>query len=234
MVVLFALCPLLMEAQAGSTNYQLGRKYYLAKDYENAKFYFEQAIKNENTDGLCGLAGMYLNGFGVTKDETKAFELYLEAALKDNIFGMEKAATMYRDGIGTERSDRESFRWFARLAERGNVKGQVGVGNGFLYGRGTAKNERTAVYYFALASLQGDDVAICNLGYCYENGLGGLPRKAYAQAMSLYNDACVKEYELACKNEQKFEKWLQGEGVELGTLPNATTCIQEALRLAQE
>lgn len=57
----------------------LGKQAMNSKNYAQAKEYFEQAIKLKNIDAHYGLAAMYQDGLGVTKDQKKADELFHQA-----------------------------------------------------------------------------------------------------------------------------------------------------------
>ena len=57
------------------------------------------------------VASMYERGFGVQKDETKAFEYYLKAAMHLDQFSCMQIAMMYKNGTGVKKSEKEAKKW---------------------------------------------------------------------------------------------------------------------------
>jgi hypothetical protein len=62
------------------------------------------------------LAGMYLEGTKIPKNEAEAFHWYLAAASQGDSEGMYQVGTSYLEGLGVERDKNEAIRWFSRLA----------------------------------------------------------------------------------------------------------------------
>lgn len=57
-----------------------GKEAYNNKDYKTAAVLYEQAMEAGSARAMNFLAGMYLSGVGVKKDEKKAYELFKKAA----------------------------------------------------------------------------------------------------------------------------------------------------------
>lgn len=75
-------------AEAGSPSgmQYLAQTYEISKrDYEKARFWYEELADAGQQSGMIGLAGLYLEGKGVSKDREKAIYWYRKAAEEDNV-----------------------------------------------------------------------------------------------------------------------------------------------------
>ncbi len=71
-----------------------------------------------------GLARMYYNGDGTTKDDAKAAEWNRKAAEQGNVFAQYKLGEMYDKGEGVPRDAAKAAEWWQKAAAQGNEAAQ--------------------------------------------------------------------------------------------------------------
>lgn len=71
-----------------------------------------------------GLARLYYNGDGVTKDDNKAAEWYQKAAEQGNDFAQFKLGAMYDKGEGVPKDAAKAAEWWKKAAAQGNDAAQ--------------------------------------------------------------------------------------------------------------
>ncbi|KAJ3107183.1 hypothetical protein HDU97_004603 [Phlyctochytrium planicorne] len=126
----------------------------------------------ESNIGTGILGYCYGEGFGVEKDEQKAFSLYLSAAQQGESVSMYNVAHCYEEGIGAEKNLEEAIKWYVQSANLGNCYAQNSLGYMYEEGLGVARDEWVAVHWYKLSAEQGYPWAQCNLGFCLQNGIG--------------------------------------------------------------
>ena len=104
------------QAIKGGYNYNLftlAYSYDMLKDYINAAKYYEKSIEQDKeVVSMWNLGLIYEFGKGnVSKDEKKAFNLYLSAANLNYESAIKKVSYMYRYGIGTNRDIKKANSW---------------------------------------------------------------------------------------------------------------------------
>lgn len=67
-----------------------------------------------------GLARMYYNGDGTTKDDSKAAEWYQKAAEQGNAFAQYKLGEMYDKGEGVTKDSAKAVEWWQKAAAQDN------------------------------------------------------------------------------------------------------------------
>jgi len=94
-----------------------------------AKF-AEMKRKAESGDAKSqfGLARLYYNGDGITKDDAKAAEWYRKAAEQGNAFAQFKLGAMYESGEGVSRDAARAAEWWQKAAAQGNAAAQESLG----------------------------------------------------------------------------------------------------------
>ncbi|TCT14409.1 hypothetical protein EDC51_10815 [Bibersteinia trehalosi] len=97
---------------------------YQAQDYQTAKPLFEQSthLKAKRYLGL-----MYLNGQGVAKDETKAFDYFKQASEQGDITSQYWLGFCYENGIGTPKDLNQAMSWYQKSAQRGDHVSQPAI-----------------------------------------------------------------------------------------------------------
>jgi len=108
-------------AQNTSLNSQFGSGPQSPED----KF-AEMKRKAESGDAKAqlGLARMYYNGDGTTKDDAKAAEWNLKAAEQGNVFAQYKLGEMYDKGEGVPKDAAKAAEWWQKAAAQGNQAAQ--------------------------------------------------------------------------------------------------------------
>ena len=72
--------------------------------YKKAFIWFSKGSDLNHTDSMVGLAKLYRDGEGVTKDTDKAFDLFKKAASLGSKEAMRDIEFMYQYGIGVEKN----------------------------------------------------------------------------------------------------------------------------------
>lgn len=77
--------------------------------------------KAESGDAISqlGLARMYYNGAGITKDDAKAAELYQKAAAQGNAMAQYNLGMMYQKGEGVTMNAAKAEEWLQKAAAQG-------------------------------------------------------------------------------------------------------------------
>ena len=112
--------------------YDLGEAFYYGRvpgedgsigsheDYEAAAFWFSQGVKLGNADSANFLSGMYQEGEGVEKDESKALELLWKAHEldPDNYLVWYNIGLVYEQGKGVPASVDEALKWYWKAKDK--------------------------------------------------------------------------------------------------------------------
>ncbi|RHZ86353.1 hypothetical protein Glove_52g57 [Diversispora epigaea] len=211
----------------------------------------EKAFLWGNHEGQYNLGTCYQYGIGTTKDEEKAFLWYLKSAEGEDHEVQYNLGNYYRDGIGTTKNEEKAFLW-------GNHEGQNNLGYCYENGIGTTKDEEKAFLWY-LKSAEGENHKAlqwylksaeegygggqCNLGYCYENGIGTTKDEEKAFLWYLksaeggnhegqYNLGTCYQYGIGTtKDEEKAFLWYlkSAEGGNHEGQCNLGTCYQDGI-----
>lgn len=84
----------------------------------------KRKAESGNAKDQLGLARMYYNGDGVTKDDAKAAEWYEKAAGQGNAFAQYNLGMMYAKGEGVSRDPAKAAEWWHKAAAQGNEAAQ--------------------------------------------------------------------------------------------------------------
>jgi len=66
------------------------------------------------------LGECYEYGYGIEKNDVKAFEYYKKSAKQEYSYAQNKLGFFYESGIGIEKNLENAFYWFQKVAEKGN------------------------------------------------------------------------------------------------------------------
>ena len=105
--------------------YQLGFLYTYSdtiKDYQAARECYELAGGSWNGEAQNELGILHFNGFGIPKDDAKAFLYFQLAAENGSPEGMYNLGAMYDNGFGTKRNRKFATQWFKKSCEAGYEK----------------------------------------------------------------------------------------------------------------
>jgi TPR repeat protein len=84
----------------------------------------KRKAESGNPKDQLGLARMYYNGDGVTKDDAKAAEWYQKAADQGNAFAQYNLGMMYDKGEGVTRDAAKAAEWWKKAAAQGSDAAQ--------------------------------------------------------------------------------------------------------------
>lgn len=109
------------------------------------------------------LAYCYECGYGISKDENKAFDIYLQIAKLDIKEAMVNVGRCYAEGIGINVDYHQMLKWYKNAGNKGNVRAQFILGE--IYSQSSIYyNLEEARYWYKLAANQGHKMAQLNLG----------------------------------------------------------------------
>ena len=112
----------------------------------------------------------YYNGTGgVTKNQAKAIELFIEAAEKGYVEAQYKLGTCYFYGYGVTKNEREGIRWYTKAATQGHMESIVKLGECYSLGSGVDKNPELAIQWYEKGAQMGDVEAMYGLASCYND-----------------------------------------------------------------
>ena len=154
------------------------------QDETQAFYSYREAAQSGDRRARLALADCYRDGIGVPRDKDEAIRLYTEAAEAGDAAAQCLLGEIYFDGKLVPRDIPLAMRWYERAAQ--NEAGpsreaaarihHIYAGIGETYNRGIEAQRRgcyaEAVELYTVASELGHGGAACNLGYCYQLGLG--------------------------------------------------------------
>lgn len=146
--------------------YELGMRYLLIENYEQAYKLLEQASKSGHKKATFEKILCIYSGDGVEKDEEKAF-IELKLFINKWVYcrAREKIGEMYYYGKGTEQNYKQALNNF-KEAELTNMLAQYYLGIMYLSGYGIEKNEKKGIDYIIKSAERGCNLAI---NYIIEN-----------------------------------------------------------------
>lgn len=110
----------LMASQTPKELFNLGVKSSEAKDYIQAKKYFEKACGLNNGGGCGALGDLYDDGKGVEKNLIKAAQLYTKACeLKEGV-GCKRLWSLYYYGRGVEKNLTKADQYISKACKLGD------------------------------------------------------------------------------------------------------------------
>jgi TPR repeat protein len=136
-------------------NYQLGRAYVRAKNYQTAIDQFRKAAEQGYAPAQYNLGVMYTRDVGVARDEAQAVAWYRKAAEQGYAPAQNDLGMMYQNGQGVAQDDAEAVGWYRKAAEQGYARAQTDLGTMYLKGQGVAQDDAQAVSWYRKAADQG-------------------------------------------------------------------------------
>ena len=128
----------------------------LKKDWNYA---FDLCVRNEKINGYHWaqymLGQCYHYGYGVGKDDKKAFEYLSLSSEQGNSISMNNLGICYDEGVGTDANKTKAFEWFEKSAKLGYCRAMMHVGGFYQDGREVTKNLNTAREWYTKAKEQG-------------------------------------------------------------------------------
>lgn len=143
-----------------SSQTSLGMIYWRAEppDYEKAFHWLSIASDHGNAQSWNALGQMYRNGWGVGKDEAKAFEFQKKAADTGDVNARYNMGVYYADGVIVPVNYTEALRWVLPIANDPAVQPKSQFLIGTIYsigGSGVGKNLDEAFKWYGVAAQGG-------------------------------------------------------------------------------
>lgn len=148
---------------------QLAREYMdLGWNDETKKdYYWELGFDNFMKAALKGhvvaqydVGVNYVNGWGVEKDEKKAYEWWTKSAQEGYPSAEAAIGKCYFNGWGVEKNDEEACRWWKKAAEANDLDGMIALAYSYFNGSGVTKDDKKGLYWAQKAADKGDDSAL--------------------------------------------------------------------------
>ncbi len=183
-------------ADEGTTGYSAAQAYVgycyfhglgVKKDLESAFKYYLRAAEQGYAGAQCNVGMCYERSYGLPKkDMNEALKWFRLAADQGDAAGLFNVAYYYEKGAGdVTQSWTKAFEFYLKSAERNHKVAQYNVGKCLYDGNGVEQNYEEARKWFQKSSAQDYPPALCKLGLCYEQGLGGLDQD-YQKAVEYY------------------------------------------------
>lgn len=155
------------------------------------------AVENKNTPETKDIAlakFMY-----ESKNDVKAFELFLKYAEQGNTEAEAWIARCYMNGVGTAVNYAKAFEYFSKSAAKNHPLGINGLGVCKQYGYCAAIDLRAAIDYFKKAADMGLPLAVLNLAKNYSDKRGGfydekLAEEYFKKAVSVKAQGANERY----------------------------------------
>jgi TPR repeat protein/AcrR family transcriptional regulator len=123
-----------------------------------------------NAELLIGLE--YLDGEGVAKSDTSAYQWLARAAAKGQPLAQYNLGALWESGRGVHADAVQAFQWYGSSALRGNRRAMHNLAIAYAEGLGTTKNLPEAAHWFERAAMLGAVNSQFNLAVLYERGMG--------------------------------------------------------------
>ncbi|RHZ81652.1 hypothetical protein Glove_117g139 [Diversispora epigaea] len=127
------------------------------------------------------VASRYSNGFGVEKNEEKAFELYLKLAEKGFLLAQFNVDWCYKYGAGITKDETEGNQWVMKSARAENINAMGNIGYSHGNGIGMCKDKKEAFKWCLKAAEKEHNAPQYNIGlyYYYVRGINRDYKKAF-------------------------------------------------------
>ena len=178
--------------------YEKGDSLFGIKNYSEAAIWFQKSAERDNTAAQITLGAMYMNGWGVPKNESIAFELYRKSAELGDPEGQNSLGYMYRRNTVIPKNDSIAVIWFRKSAEQGHAPGQSNLGFMYKAGYGVSKDCNEAIKWLSKAAEKKHRDALFQLGDLYEYGCDQIPVNLI-EAIRWYSEAAKQGHTEAIK-----------------------------------
>ena len=149
--------------------YQLGRAYFVAKDYLQARVKYQRAVELGSAVAANNLAVLFDQGLGGPKDSSEARQLFEKAAAGDVYLAMYGLGSIYEEGRGVPQDLAQARRWYERAAAAGSAPAMTKLGMFYEKGLAVETDYDEARRWFEKAAALGDVEAINRLRAISQN-----------------------------------------------------------------
>ena len=184
----------------------------------DAVIWYTKAAKGGYPPAILNLANCYRQGMGIEKDPARALALYQRAAELGDSTAQYLLANLYMEGEIAPSNLPLAISWYKKSALAGHAKAanrlhEISAKLTETFNRAVeryeAKDYTSAVRLYTVAAELGHAGAACNLGYCYQTGIGG--DKDYRRAVAYYRMGAENGSSAAMMNLGIC--YLKGQGV---------------------
>lgn len=167
-----------------------GMQYYHNKDYKKAFPFLEKSAQSGNAKASYYLGKMYQNGEGISENNEKACQQYLESSERNYKEAYLETAICFYFGEGVEKNYSEAFKWGKRFAdevdnssldEKNQVRLAILMQNLYYKGMGTLQDFSEAAKWARKGAELGDGHSQGLLAFFLSSGKGVLQNKAEAK-----------------------------------------------------
>lgn len=174
----------------------LGNMYYngegVAKDLEESVKWYRKSADQGFAKGQFNLGFAYHRGKGVAQDCKEAIIWYRKAAEQGHVKAQCKLAYCHIE-FGVIYDPKESLKWYRKAAEQNDAEAIYRIGEFHTGAHGALeKNLDEAIKCFRKSAGMGYDLAIKEMGWCYEKGIG--VSQDYAEAARWYRKSSEQNY----------------------------------------
>jgi TPR repeat protein len=141
-------------------------------DLKKAEHWFEKAARRGYAPAQVNLAMMYLQGWGVVRNDGAALYWLTLAAQQGQPMALFDLGQLYFKGCGVRRDYAEALRLFQEAAQKGNAPAEVNIGFMYDVGLGVPHDLAATAEWYRKAAEAGEPAGEFNLGDLYRQGQG--------------------------------------------------------------
>jgi len=193
-------------------DYDLGVFQLNRGEFKAAIAEFEPLLEQQYAPAQYQMGLIYLNGWGVLKNEDEALKYIRMAADQNYAEALFNLSTIYTEGKLVEQDLKKAFMLMKKAADRDLPSAQFNLGVMFANGQGTPKDARRAAHWYELAAKQNFPLAQFNLALMYYEGIGV---KQSHEKSYMWNIIAAKSgYKQAIKSRDMDERNLSIKQIE--------------------
>lgn len=156
----------------------------LAGDPKTVLAWVSAAAAQGHAEAQTVLGQWLLDGHGIARDATQAFNSFLLAAHQGHAMGMNMAGRCHEQGWGTAADFGKAAHWYRQAAKLALPQARYNLANLLASGLGVTRNHAEAFELYRQAADQGYAKAFAKLGRYHEDGV--VVAKDAALAMQCY------------------------------------------------
>ena len=141
-------------------------------DLKKAEYWYEKAARKGYAPAQVNLAMMYLQGWGVARNDGAALYWLTLASQQGHPMALFDLGQLYFQGCGVRQDYTEALRLFQEAARKGNAAAEVNLGFIYDLGLGVTRDPAAAVDWYRKAAEAGEPAGEFNLGDLYRQGEG--------------------------------------------------------------
>jgi hypothetical protein len=142
-----------------STTFEAGALAFSQGDYAKAMREWLPHANSGDPEAQSGVAMLYANGLGVSKDDAKAANWFLTAANGGHRESQMIMSVLCDEGRGVPRDARAALTWVEQAAKAGHPPAQAALGMRYMLGDGVAVDEALGSRWLRDAARYGDAAA---------------------------------------------------------------------------